>query len=114
MQLFVVLALRIPTVGELRAGTLEILIDNPLSEGHNEDDSYYIGSIPVTEVESVFSVDSTKNGKAHLSFEVGYGLVMGHLKTKAIAMSVWTSASIKVISSIPPKMKNSSCTTSMV
>lgn len=77
-----------PTVGELRAGTLEILINNPLSEGHNEDDSYYIGSIPVTEVESVFSVDSTKNGKAHLSFEVGYGLVMGHLETKAIAMSV--------------------------
>jgi len=77
-----------PTVGELRAGTVEVLIDNPLSENHNEDDSYYVGSIPVTEVESVFSVDSTKNGKPHLSFEVGYGLVMGHLETKAIAMSV--------------------------
>lgn len=77
-----------PTVGELRAGTVEVLIDNPLSEDHNENDSYYVGSIPVTEVESVFSVDSTKNGKPHLSFEVGYGLVMGHLETKAIAMSV--------------------------
>lgn len=73
-----------PTVGELRAGTLEILIDNPLSEGHNEDDSYYIGSIPVTEVESVFSVDSTKNGKAHLSFEVGYGLVMDIWKPRPL------------------------------
>ena len=77
-----------PTVGELRAGSIEILIDNPLSQECSEEDAYYLGSIPVTEVESVFSVDSTKNGKAQLSFEVGYGLVMGHLETKAIAMSV--------------------------
>lgn len=77
-----------PTVGELRAGSVEILIDDPLSENCNKEDSYYVGSIPVTEVESVFSVDSTEGGKAHLSFEVGYGLVMGNLETKAIAMSV--------------------------
>lgn len=77
-----------PTVGELRAGSVEILIDDPLSEDCNKEDSYYVGSIPVTEVESVFSVDSTEGGKAHLSFEVGYGLVMGNLETKAIAMSV--------------------------
>lgn len=77
-----------PTVGELRAGSVEILIDDPLSKDCNKEDSYYVGSIPVTEVESVFSVDSTEGGKAHLSFEVGYGLVMGNLETKAIAMSV--------------------------
>lgn len=77
-----------PTVGELRAGSIEILIDNPLSQKGSEEDAYYLGSIPVTEVESVFSIDSAKNGKAQLSFEVGYGLVMGHLETKAIAMSV--------------------------
>ncbi len=77
-----------PTVGELRAGSIEILIDNPLSQEGSEEDAYYLGSIPVTEVESVFSIDSTKNGKAQLSFEVGYGLVMGRLETKAIAMSV--------------------------
>lgn len=77
-----------PTVGELRAGSVEILIDNPLSQDHNEEDAYYLGSIPVTEVESVFSVDSVKDNKAQLSFEVAYGLVMGHLETKAIAMSV--------------------------
>lgn len=77
-----------PTVGELRAGSIDVLIDNPLSEDHKEEDAYFVGSIPVTEVESVFSVDSTEGGKAHLSFEVGYGLVMGNLETKAIAMSV--------------------------
>ena len=76
-----------PTVGELRSGSVEVLIDSPLG-GNDADDAYYLGSVPVTEVESVFSVDSTKNGVAHLSFEVGYGLVMGHQETKAIAMSV--------------------------
>lgn len=77
-----------PTVGELRFGSVEIYIDDPLSKDAREEDSYYVGRIPVTEVESVFSVDSTEGGKAHLSFEVGYGLVMGNLETKAIAMSV--------------------------
>lgn len=77
-----------PTVGELRFGSVEIFIDDPLSKDAREEDSYYVGCIPVTEVESVFSVDSTEGGKAHLSFEVGYGLVMGNLETKAIAMSV--------------------------
>lgn len=79
-----------PTVGELRAGSVEVLIDSPLNQGEEADaeDAYYVGSVPVTEVESVFSVDSTEGGKAHLSFEVGYGLVMGHQETKAIAMSV--------------------------
>lgn len=77
-----------PTVGELRAGSVEVLIDSPLSEDAPAEDAYFVGSVPVTEVESVFSVDSTEGGKAHLSFKVGYGLVMGHMETKAIAMSV--------------------------
>lgn len=76
-----------PTVGELRAGEVEVLVDHPLDPGGPED-AYYLGSLPVTEVESVFSVDATENGQAHLGFEIGYGMVMGHQETKAIAMSV--------------------------
>lgn len=48
-----------PTVGELRAGMVEVLVDHPVDAG-GEEDAYYLGSIPVTEVESVFSVDAPK------------------------------------------------------
>ena len=76
-----------PTVGELRAGMVEVLVDHPVGAG-GEEDAYYLGSIPVTEVESVFSVDRTENGRARMGFKMGYGMVMGHQETKAIAMSV--------------------------
>lgn len=76
-----------PTVGELRAGMVEVLVDHPVDAG-GEEDAYYLGSIPVTEVESVFSVDRIENGRARMGFKVGYGMVMGHQETKAIAMSV--------------------------
>lgn len=76
-----------PTVGELRAGMVEVLVDHPVDAG-GEEDAYYLGSIPVTEVESVFSVDRTENGRARMGFKMGYGMVMGHQETKAIAMSV--------------------------
>lgn len=78
-----------PTVGELRAGEVEVLVDHPLAAGNaEEDDAYYLGSIPVTEVESVFAVDRTEAGQARLGFQIGYGMVMGRMETKAIAMSV--------------------------
>ena len=106
-----------PTVGELRCGMVDVYIDDPLattdvqagiqasgqgeatfsdaSDGEEcddaqrvEDDSYYVGSVPVTEVESVFALDSASKGKARMLFEVGYGLVIGHQETKAIAMSI--------------------------
>lgn len=76
-----------PTVGELRAGMVEVLVDHPV-DASGEEDAYYLGSIPVTEVESVFSVDRTENGRARMGFKMGYGMVMGHQETKAIAMSV--------------------------
>ena len=76
-----------PTVGELRAGMVEVLVDHPVDAG-GEEDAYYLGSIPVTEVESVFSVDRTENGRARMGFKMGYGMVMGHQETKTIAMSV--------------------------
>ncbi len=76
-----------PTVGELRAGMVEVLVDHPVDAGA-EEDAYYLGSIPVTEVESVFAVSRTENGRACMGFKMGYGMVMGHQETKAIAMSV--------------------------
>ncbi len=76
-----------PTVGELRAGMVEVLVDHPVDAGA-EEGAYYLGSIPVTEVESVFAVNRTENGRARMGFKMGYGMVMGHQETKAIAMSV--------------------------
>ena len=42
-----------PTVGELRSGRVAVAVDHPLEAG-GEQDAYYLGSVPVTEVESVF------------------------------------------------------------
>lgn len=76
-----------PTVGELRSGMVEVTVDHPLEQGGAED-AYYLGSIPVTEVESVFFSEGDENADGTLSFQIGYGLVMGSSETKAIAMSV--------------------------
>ncbi len=77
-----------PTVGELRYGTVEVLIDSPLESG-TEEDAYYVGAVPVTEVESLFEVEEKNDdGSDRLGFKVGYGMVIGGLETKAIAMSV--------------------------
>lgn len=81
-----------PTVGELRAGTVEVCVDDPRAEGaRDEQDAYYLGSIRVCEVESVFEAETGAEAGADaagLGFAVGYGLVMGGAETKAIAMSV--------------------------
>lgn len=76
-----------PTVGELRRGNVPVAVAHPVEPGDPED-AYYLGSIPVTEVESLFEVECEEAGESRLSFEIGYGLTMGRCETKAIAMSV--------------------------
>ena len=75
-----------PTVGELRQGRVAVAVDHPLEPG-GADNAYYLGSLPVTEVESVFM---SEGGGAEdgLSLAIGYGCVLGRAETKAIAMSV--------------------------
>ncbi|WP_270848256.1 carbon-phosphorus lyase complex subunit PhnI [Candidatus Collinsella stercoripullorum] len=79
-----------PTVGELRRGTVAIEIDAPGASGDAAaEDAYYLGSIPVTEVESLIVSDEEDGEGGHRSaLDVGYGLVMGDDESKAIAMSV--------------------------
>lgn len=78
-----------PTVGELRVGELPLYIDSPFSDSVNEEDSYYIGSIRVTEVESIIPTTIKKaDGTNEESLEVGYGICYGQNESKAIAMSV--------------------------
>ena len=77
-----------PTVGELRRGEIAITIDAPGNEGGSEDDAYYLGSIPVCEVENLCVTDEVIDGNHVSSLDVGYGLVMGSDESKAIAMSV--------------------------
>lgn len=87
-----------PTVGELRFGRVAVAVDHPLEAG-GEQDAYYLGSVPVTEVESVFesegesdagsgTVTGARSDDGGLSLAIGYGLVFGRAETKAIAMSV--------------------------
>lgn len=76
-----------PTVGELRVGSVPITIPDPMSD--KEEDSYYIGDICVTEVESLVP-DYVRNKEGHkeLSFKIGYGLTLGQNESKTIAMSI--------------------------
>lgn len=80
-----------PTVGELRRGSIPVTIDapgTPAGEG-GADDAYYLGAIPVCEVESLIVDDEVTDEGRHVSaLDVGYGLVMGSDESKAIAMSV--------------------------
>ena len=95
-----------PTVGELRTGTLEVLIPHPLVEG----ETICVGEILVTEVESLFSEEDQKVLKEEendplrvlgagqgdkadtsantLSLGCGYGMVFGRNDNKAISMSI--------------------------
>lgn len=79
-----------PTVGELRRGRVPVTIDAPGAEGAGDpEDAYYLGSILVTEVESLIVSDEQADDGSHYSgIDVGYGLVMGCDESKAIAMSV--------------------------
>ena len=78
-----------PTVGELRRGTVAVTIDAPGADAPTEDDAYYLGAIPVTEVESLIVSDEVDDrGNNRSALDVGYGLVVGDDESKAIAMSV--------------------------
>ena len=81
-----------PTVGELRRGSVPVTIDVPGTGTANTsapEDAYYLGCIPVTEVESLIVCDEEDEDGGHRSaLDVGYGLVMGSDESKAIAMSV--------------------------
>ena len=80
-----------PTVGELRRGSIPVTIDAPGvdSATASPDDAYYLGSIPVCEVESLIVCDEVTETGEHVSaLDVGYGLVTGSDESKAIAMSV--------------------------
>lgn len=95
-----------PTVGELRTGEVEILIEHPIMDG----EELYVGSIVVTEIESFFSEESKEEAGAkqsdplkkmesgqgdkadedtnELKLGIGYGLVFGRNDNKAISMSI--------------------------
>lgn len=76
-----------PTVGELRTGDVEIIIDYPMAEG----EELYVGSIICTEVESFFSEENKEESKEEtneLKLGIGYGLVFGRNDNKAISMSI--------------------------
>ncbi|MTI65833.1 MAG: carbon-phosphorus lyase [Firmicutes bacterium] len=78
-----------PTVGELRIGSLPIYIDNPLDQSSKEEDSFYIGDIKITEVESFIPKEIEKEkGRKEIEFDIGYGICYGQNETKAIAMSI--------------------------
>jgi len=78
-----------PTVGELRVGELPITIDPPFSEETGEEEAYYIGSIRVTEVESIIpKAVKTPSGDYEEELDLGYGICYGQNETKAIAMSI--------------------------
>ncbi len=79
-----------PTVGELRRGTVPVTIDAPgAAATASADDAYYLGSLPVCEVESLIACDEVTETGEHVSaLDVGYGLVTGSDESKAIAMSV--------------------------
>ncbi len=76
-----------PTVGELRVGLVPISVSNGVND--DPDDSYYIGEIRVTEVETFIPVSvDLGHGKHQMEFEIGYGLCYGQNETKTISMSL--------------------------
>lgn len=78
-----------PTVGELRVGLLSLTIPDPFDANCGDDESYSIGEIRVTEVESfVPETRATNKDASEIEFSIGYGLCMGQNETKAIAMSI--------------------------
>ena len=78
-----------PAVGELRVGQVPIYIQHPLEPTDDEDESYYIGEIKLTEAEMLIPESIERpDGKNELQFHIGYGLCYGQNETKAIAMGI--------------------------
>jgi alpha-D-ribose 1-methylphosphonate 5-triphosphate synthase subunit PhnI len=78
-----------PTVGELRSGWVEVTVPYLF----DQDQSYYIGEVLLTEVESLVpSHEETGREFDKLNLSVGYGAVFGRCENKAIAMSILDSS----------------------
>ncbi|UJS28245.1 carbon-phosphorus lyase complex subunit PhnI [Macrococcoides canis] len=76
-----------PNIGELRVG------QQPIYVMHEEDteESYFIGDIEVTEVESFYASHKQSSEKEkfdEMTIELGYGITFGQNETKTIAMSI--------------------------
>jgi alpha-D-ribose 1-methylphosphonate 5-triphosphate synthase subunit PhnI len=69
-----------PTVGELRVGTIPVLMQHPFTDAEET-----VGEVLVTEAEIIAHAESGDDGPR---FTLGYGLCFGHNETKAIAMAV--------------------------
>ncbi|MCU7556135.1 carbon-phosphorus lyase complex subunit PhnI [Macrococcus capreoli] len=76
-----------PNIGELRVGEQPVYVLNE----ENPDDSYFIGDIELTEVESFYSSHKPSQQKEQhdeMTIELGYGITFGQNETKTIAMSI--------------------------
>lgn len=71
-----------PTIGELRVGYTEIMIEHPFDQ-----EPIYVGEIMVTEVETVNSFTQSKKS-GDVQFMLGYGLTFGQNEVKAISMAI--------------------------
>jgi alpha-D-ribose 1-methylphosphonate 5-triphosphate synthase subunit PhnI len=72
-----------PTIAELRVGYMRVQISHPFRSG----ETVTLGSILVTEVEVVASVQRTE-AEEKPAFSLGYGACFGHNEVKAISMAV--------------------------
>lgn len=76
-----------PTLGELRAGFVKVVIPHPLLEG----ESITIGRIEVTEAEIIARMEEradNRSEKPKAKFSLGYGLCFGQNEIKAISMGI--------------------------
>jgi alpha-D-ribose 1-methylphosphonate 5-triphosphate synthase subunit PhnI len=72
-----------PTIAELRVGSVSVRIPHPWREGVE----ITLGSITITEVEIVASIQHRSEGEKP-TFSLGYGACFGHNEIKAISMAV--------------------------
>jgi alpha-D-ribose 1-methylphosphonate 5-triphosphate synthase subunit PhnI len=78
-----------PTVGELRIGEVPIHVGHPLEETIDEEDTYYIGDICITEAEMLIpQTIELPDGNKEIQFSIGYGACYGQNETKTIAMGI--------------------------
>ena len=68
------------TLGEVRHGRLPVRVTSPVTDVPID-----IGFVRVTEVEAIEDLDGIDEDRS--SFDVGYGLCLGHNERKAIAMA---------------------------
>jgi alpha-D-ribose 1-methylphosphonate 5-triphosphate synthase subunit PhnI len=83
-----------PTVGELRYGTVPVLIKDPTGRVR------YAGKIEVTEAEMISSVSVAKKNSIP-KYTIGYGLCFGQNDTKVICMGILDSTMRNPDSTLP-------------